>query len=82
MNKYRKFFGCIILAISFPLYAEGPTLIQNEEFDMQKCLVEMAQTCVSEVCIKSEHRDCQDNCKNLAQAQCKEKEQSAGAKTQ
>ncbi|TAL66146.1 MAG: hypothetical protein EPN84_00695 [Legionella sp.] len=77
MNRYRKLGGCLFLLLSFSLYAdEAPTIIKEDEFDLQKCLTTRSEECISTVCIKSEHRDCQDNCRHLAEAECKEKEQA------
>lgn len=43
----------------------------SQDFDKGKCIKDATESCISEICITSEERNCQDNCKKSAEQKCK-----------
>jgi len=64
-----------LFMMSFNLYAviQPETELGAEKYDRTMCITRHADYCISTVCIKSEERDCQDRCRQLAEDKCLEK---------
>lgn len=73
MNRLLKllFIGVLCFITSSLFAADIPADdIGSQEFDQTQCVSDATQTCINEVCLTSEQRDCQDTCEKLAIKKC------------
>jgi hypothetical protein len=77
MNRFMRLFvvGSLCLT-SWSLYAvDNPTdFMGSQKFDKMKCISEATQSCINQVCLTSEQRDCQQSCQTIAQQKCRQQE--------
>ncbi|KTD10754.1 hypothetical protein Lgra_1720 [Legionella gratiana] len=60
-------FSCSVFAAIIPQDSLGA-----QKYDRSQCLNNTTQDCINSQCLTSEQMDCQDNCRNMAQAKCQQ----------
>lgn len=74
MNHLLKMLGLgFFYFMSTSLFAVEvmPIDPNSQDFDKGKCIRDATAACISEVCITSEQRDCQETCGKTARDKCK-----------
>lgn len=71
----KRLMTCV-MAFTFSMGAMAailPTVeAGSEEYDKTMCVERYANNCISTVCLTSEARDCQEQCRKEAEDKCRE----------
>lgn len=61
----------VLLVLTFLSFSASaadipPDYLGAQELDRLNCVAKAAQTCINNICLTSDERDCQDKCTHLA----------------